>query len=494
MSTYNRLKGLAKESIVYAFPSVLQRSLGLITLPIYSRILTPEDYGTMAMMSALSCFVGMFISTDWDAAVTFCYHDATTEQDQRATVTTWVYFHFLVSLVLVSGLWLASERIAATFLGSANATPLIHLLAGTLLLGTGTWRTAWILLRIQKRKWWVLGMATSHVLLSVFLTFLLLAVWRKGVQGVYLGGLLASIPLFLVSVWVIRFWLPVRWLSVVHLRKLLAIGLPFLPVTITAWLTDSLNRFFLEHYHGLADVGLLSIATSLAAAVGMAVVAFQQAWWPFAMALKEQAVAKPAYIQALSFYLIVSCGAATALSVFTPELLSVLMPKTYHGAAALVGYTALTAVASGVCSIGALGITLSKKTAYLPCVSMVTAGVAILLNILLIPGLGIGGAALSSLIAQWTSAALLFAVSQRYYFIDYRWRQAGIILLATALIIGLGTRIETERIWMTVGLKLCWLSCFPLLMFATGIIPTRHLLRLNRSAQLSPVILAEKHM
>src|SRR5262249_32343108 len=108
----------------------------------------------------------------------------------------------------------------------------------------------------QKRKWWVLGIAASHVLLSVFLTVFLLAVWRKGVQGVYLGGLLASIPLFLVSVWVIRFWLPVRWLSVVHLRKLLAIGLPFLPVTIPRWFARRLYCFFPRPLSGVGGFRL----------------------------------------------------------------------------------------------------------------------------------------------------------------------------------------------------------------------------------------------
>jgi len=148
----------------------------------------------------------------------------------------------------------------------------------------------------------------------------------------------------------------------------------------------------------------------------------------------------------------------------------------------MVGYTAMTAVASGACSIAALGVTLSKKTSFVAWVAAIAAAVAILLNVLLIPRLGITGAALSSLLAQWTSAGLLFALSQRYYFIAYRWRQAFIILLTTALLIGPSARIDTRHMWLTVTLKLGWLSCFPLVMLASGVITTRQLRRLTGRA------------
>jgi O-antigen/teichoic acid export membrane protein len=478
-TVYQSLKSLSKDSLVYALPTVLQRSLGLITLPIYSRILAPEDYGIMGMMAAITCFVGMFIPTDWDAAVALCYHDAADERDRRSGVTTWVYFHFSVALVLAIGLWLASQWIAASFLGSPEARPLVYLLAGINLLGTGTWPIAWTLLRIQKRKWSVAGILTSYLLLSMALSLLLVVVFRRGVQGIYLGGLLASVPLFLVSVWTIRFWLPLRWFSLTHLWKLLAVGLPYLPMTVSVWLTGSLNRFFLERYHGLADVGILSIATSLAAGVWIMVLAFQHAWWPFAIALKDDADGRPVFVQALTSYLLISCGAAATLTVFTPELLSVLTPERYHAAATMVGYTVMTAVASGACSIAALGVTLAKKPAFIAWVAAIGAAVAVLLNVLLVPRLGITGAALSSLLAQWASAGLLFALSQRHYFIAYRWRQAFIILLVTGALIGFSARIDAQRMWLTVVLKLCWLSCFPLAMLATGIITTRQLRRLT---------------
>ncbi|HLJ96162.1 MAG TPA: lipopolysaccharide biosynthesis protein [Gemmataceae bacterium] len=475
MSVSQKLKALSKDSIVYAFPSVLQRSFGLITLPIFSRILAPEDYGVMGMMAAISCFVGMFIPTDWEAAVTLCYHDAANENERRSAVTTWLYFHFTVALVLACGLWLASERIAASFLGSPHAHTLLNFLAGTSLLGTGTWPIAWTLLRIERKKWWVVGILSGHFLLCMILSMLLVAVARQGVQGIYLAGFLSSIPLFFVSVWIVRPWLSPRGFSWRHLRKLVHLGLPYLPMTASIWFIGNLNRFFLEHFHGLGDVGLLSIATSLASGVGVMVLAFQQAWWPFAIALKDHTDGKPVYAQALTSYLLLACGAAAALAMFTPELLSILTPQRYHAAALMVAYTAMTAVGTGVCTIAALGVTLAKKTSFIAWIAMLIAALAVLLNLLLVPSLGITGAALSSLFAQWTSAGLLFVLSQRNYFIAYQWRSAGLILLATIVLIALGAQIETGHWWLTLIVKLCWFSCFPGIILVFRVITTNQL-------------------
>ena len=49
---------LMKHSFVYGIGDIVQRSLSIILLPIYTRYLTPTDYGIISLLAILNMIVG----------------------------------------------------------------------------------------------------------------------------------------------------------------------------------------------------------------------------------------------------------------------------------------------------------------------------------------------------------------------------------------------------------------------------------------------------
>ncbi|MBU1298611.1 MAG: polysaccharide biosynthesis C-terminal domain-containing protein, partial [Bacteroidetes bacterium] len=80
------------------------------------------------------------------------------------------------------------------------------------------------------------------------------------------------------------------------------------------------------------------------------------------------------------------------------------------------------------------GIYIQKKTAYLPLITLTAAIANVVFNFLLIPMLGIMGAALATLISYAVMAVTMYYYSQKFYRIEYEYKKFIIIAAATSLI------------------------------------------------------------
>ena len=54
------IKSLAGRSLVYGFGSVLGRSITFLLLPLYTRLLTPADYGVVAVSGTITAVSASF--------------------------------------------------------------------------------------------------------------------------------------------------------------------------------------------------------------------------------------------------------------------------------------------------------------------------------------------------------------------------------------------------------------------------------------------------
>jgi O-antigen/teichoic acid export membrane protein len=93
-----------------------------------------------------------------------------------------------------------------------------------------------------------------------------------------------------------------------------------------------------------------------------------------------------------------------------------------------------------------VGIYLEKKTKYLPFLSGAGAIINVAANFLLIPRIGILGAALSTLLSYIVMAVGMYLVSQRFYHVEYEWSKVGKIVGLTMVLFVIFRFIHPEPI------------------------------------------------
>lgn len=103
----------------------------------------------------------------------------------------------------------------------------------------------------------------------------------------------------------------------------------------------------------------------------------------------------------------------------------------------------------------------------------------ILLNVLLIPELGIYGAALSSVISQIFFFSVIYLFSQKYYRVPYEIKRILIMVVLFIILGGLALLTSGLGLLIRVPLKLIILASFPVILYYVNFFEEIEIIRLK---------------
>ncbi len=423
MSVAGRVKQLGSESVVYGISGTISRSIGIFLVPLYTRVFSPSDYGTIALITTSITLLSTFIVLGMDNASGRWFYDTDDMARRKKVISSWFWVQFIVGLAAALLVFSFAPHIAGLLLKSEQYATLVRLAAILITLGTfgkvvGNW------LRYQRRAWMTTVYFTASSLGTIGMIALFVLVWRQGLVGLFSAQVLTGVLAALAAIVILKSWIDPRRISYALAREMLKYGLPLAPAGIASWVTASSDRFILQMFRETSEVGIYAVAASLAGGVALVIGAFQLAWGPFAYSILHERNATQVYAKVLSLYALLGCLLCTAVSLFAPLLLRVLTTPKFYSAASSIPCLAFSRLAMGASFIAALGSGVAKKSMPVAASIFVGAGVNTALNFALIPSLGKDGAALATLIAYMVAAVFLFSASQKHYLIPYRFKEA----------------------------------------------------------------------
>jgi O-antigen/teichoic acid export membrane protein len=476
MSIAKYIKQLGSETVVYGISGTLSRFINFFLVPLYTRVFTPADYGIIGILTSLLGLVATFIVLGLDNASARWFYDTQDTTKRQQVIGSWFWCQFIVGTSITSLLFIMAPFLATVLLDSDEYVIVLRLAILVIPLGVfghvlGNW------LRYQRRAWTTMMYFTSGSLATIGTIVLFVLVWRKGLVGLYQAKIIAGIAMAVIAIAILRTWIAPRNLSRSILKEMLKFGLPLIPAGIASWVTASSDRFFLNVFHSTAEVGIYIIAVSLASGVALVTSAFQMAWGPFAFSILQEPGAAKVYSKVLSLYGWLGCWFCTAVAVFAPVLLRVLTTPTYYSAATSIPWLAFSHLAIGGTYIAALGSSIVKKSAPVAASIFIGAGVNTILNFILIPPLGKDGAAIATLVAYTLATIYLFIVSQRNFFIPYRFRDVIVCFLLSWVFIGIDHFFLPAWSVLAFGIRVAMCASFIWVGFRLEIISTKHLLK-----------------
>lgn len=428
------LKRLTGESVVYGLGQVSGRAVQLLLVPILTRVLTPGAYGIGELVIAYAQTAVLILVLGMDGALArFFYH----EPDRAARIrmaSTSLAFRLVTGGLVAVALALASGPLADVVLGGAIYRKYLLLGAVTLPL------TLLVLfsndvLRVTFQPWKFIVLNLTQTVVTASVAVWLVVFREVGVIGVLYGRLAGDGAAALVGLVLVRHTIRPR-IELAVLRKMLAYGLPLVPVAFAYGAITAVDRFMLQRTRSLEEVAVYAVAMKFFAVVTMGVSAFQLAYGPFAFSRAREPDAKRMYARVFAGFVTLGALGALVVASFSREALAVLAPAAYAGAAVPAAWLAFAAVAQGAYYVASVGIGLALQTPWLGLSAGGAAVVAVTANALLTPRFGPVGAAAATTLAYVTSALLTYVVAQRVYPVPYRGTRV-LSLYALALATGL---------------------------------------------------------
>ncbi|MHB1424437.1 MAG: lipopolysaccharide biosynthesis protein [Gemmataceae bacterium] len=466
-------RSFVKHALVYGLAGLLVQAGGFVLLPLYTRYLTPADYGVLEVLSRMAETIGTCLMFGGlrQALLTF-YQQSPHEADRRRIVATMLSL-LGTTVLLGGGLVLA---LAGPLSGLLNN--FIH--GGESPLSAGLLRLAIVAILLEPFIQAPLTLLQARVESMHFVIFnisqfvsriALCVLFVKYMHGGVAGALASSAvigALFGSALCMRELQRSPGWPDWRKLRGLLRFALPLVPGGLCFFMLHHGDRFFLLRYRDLHDVGTYALGYKLAQAAGMFGLSPLYMVWSSQMYEAAQRDDAPVVFgAAITRILAVYLLAALALALFQDEVVQVLGGAVYARASVVVAPVLLAYFFQSAASLMDAGLYVRHRTGLKLGVTAATTIVMLSMYAVLIPPYGNMGAAIGTLIGFIFLAVCTWVVTQPVFPIRYEWRRLA-ALLALAGALWLISRLLPVAWWgwpVKAGL---WLLG-PLLVWYTGL-------------------------
>lgn len=462
---FNRLLRLSQHSIIYGLGVTVTSIVGFFLIPVYTRYLTPADYGTLEILNTTLSVLGIIFVMGLTTALFRSYFFENDPEKKKQVVSTVFLFLTITSGLLTLLLVSLAGISSSLFLGSREYTSDFRVIFLTLFCNTGI-GIGLAVLRAKEEPTRYALVTISQVVMSLTLNIVFVVVLRKGVLGILESNLITAAVLYLALTWTVMRKAGFGF-SLDELKRMLAFGLPLVPAGAAIWVLTLSDRYFLQFFSTSSELGLYSLGYKFGMVISALLVGpFQTAWGPFQFSISKQENARQIYSRVLTYFLLVAMFAALALSVLSKEVIAIMATPQFRGAYKVIPLIALSYVLWGGYYVLAVGFSLEAKTRPLALFTVGAAVLNLILNYLLIPHYGMMGAAGATLACYILLPVFSYLVSQRYYKINYEWGRVLKIFLAAGVIFAGSFFIHYDSVIVTGVLKLLTLLAYPILLYS----------------------------
>jgi O-antigen/teichoic acid export membrane protein len=457
------LRRLATTGAAYTAASILSKLIAVALLPLYTRYLTPADYGAAEVMFAAVVSASIVVRLGLiEALLRFYYKDG--EDPDRVVSSTFAGLFWFATIGALVALPFATPISEALL--DRPAAGLARISIGGLWVLT-MFEFMLTLFRLEERARAFFITTVLNVLVTIGLTVVLVVGAGEGARGLLVGSY-ASGAAFVLGLIVLQ-W---RRLSLLFdrelLRRLLRFGLPTMPAEASLYLLNFVDRIIIVRSAGLAEAGLYSLAVKFAQAVNVLVRGFQLAWPPLAYSIRDDGEARRAYATVVTLFVAGCAFVVTGMWLFSRWIVRALAAPEFFGSYKAVGLiaTAVTLYALYMVMVVILGRTGRTEFNFPAAIAALVANVV--LNLLLVPPLGIVGAALALVASYLVVLVLMYGFTQRLFPVPYQWGRLARVVLTSAVLVGLGEVVmPTSGFGGLLGRAVLF-AAYPLALFASG--------------------------
>ena len=397
-----QLKAIFRDMVKYS-PSKIIGMLGnAIIVPVYTSLLSPDQYGLYSLSIAVLSFLCIIFS-DWVglSGLRFFKHHQMM-QDMPKYLTTLV-------TMLVTNVFLMFV-LALTFRHNFYEffhIPVKYFLAILVLIIPVAIRALLFqLLRAQLKSMSFTLSTIVNQFLTILLSIFFVKFFHLGAIALLLGmGVSISlIDILLIYQSNLLSWFKlqrIEWASVLPIMKY---GIPIAATSLSAWIINQSNKFIMNSIHGFSEVGIVGVAYGLTLPLLMTIFSIiTVAAIPRIINMYEEKIdVRPLISRFTGYYVLIALPVITVISLYSVDYVQMLSSnEKFLVAFKLIPYFAFGTFFMALTDYTTLQYHLANKT-YIDFVIKLTSGIAnVVLNILLIPKYGLIGVGLATLIANF---------------------------------------------------------------------------------------------
>ncbi len=461
----NPIKRLAGQTAIYGFTSVIGRLLGWLLVPLYTRVFTQGEYGTVIEMYSYVAFLNVILTYGMETAF-FRYSELEKNKNK-------VFGTSFISLLITSSIFVIltthfSQNIANlirypnhkdyiiwfAFIVSIDALssiPFAKLRAQNKAKRFATIKLIGILINISLNLFlillcpYILKNYESGTIFNFIKSFYNTN-WN--IEYIFISNLIASgATLILLSPEIFNVKLT---FSTKLWRRMIIYALPLLIAGLAGIMNETLDRILLKYLLppdiAISQVGIYGACYKISIIMTIFIQAFRYAADPFFFSQEKEKNSKILYAKVMNYF-VIAVSFIFLITMMYIDIIIKFIGKDFRVGAPVIPILLLANLFLGIYYNLSIWYKLTNKTIFAALLSIFGAIITVTLNFYWIPRISYMGSAWATFICYGSMMLLSYILGQKYYPIKYNFKKIFEYLgLSLSLyFISISLNIETQQ-------------------------------------------------
>ena len=416
LSNENKKRGFIGNTSIYMFSSVFSFAVSILVLPVYTRYLSPADFGIVVLFIMFGNLLTQFLSISLHFA-SYRYYFKYKQDTERFIILNSTNMFFLLLIFTFAGIFIffSSDWFSLAIFDRQLTKRLIQL---SFLSGCLEYLFIYMttLLTAQVRAIPFTVITISRIILNTAFSFYFIfqysLTYMARINAILLTQGISVFCLIIITgnMFGIKF-------SLVSLKKSLKLASPIIPHSLIGMVQGSFDKTMINKFTGSSSVGFYSFGERFSFVLKTIMDSVGKVWTPFFMDKahentkeSKKAIVTRFYELAFFFMIIGLC-----LIYFSEEMIKLLTTKEFYPSMYVVPVYVYYYLFAIIGTLTMNQISFSEKMIYILPASIISVVINVILNILLIPKFGAIGAAGATAVAALFQQLILLYYGMKLY-------------------------------------------------------------------------------
>ncbi|MEJ2628940.1 MAG: oligosaccharide flippase family protein, partial [bacterium] len=382
---FKELRKLIKHSGIYTFGNFTSKILGILLIPVYTKVIDVNIFGIYAILEVTLQFMVGILHFGLPLAM-LRWLNLEENKDRTGTILFSAFISTLgisiVVFILMMGFKSTISELMFNSTEYSTCLILVSLIVGANLLNN----IGLTYLRSEEKSVLFVIISIIRFFTQLIITIYLVAFLRIGIIGIFWGQLGGSLIclLFLFPLLVRKFTLRIK---IQEIKEMFAFGYPLTFAGISNKILNIGDRYILGYLTTWSIVGMYSLGYNFANLIDtMFIQSFRYAFLPLAWKKLKDDNVKRYYAKMLTYFVFFIFWVTLFISIFSKGIIHVFArDKSYWDAYTIVPIAVFAIAIKGIFTVVNMGLQIKKKTNYIAWIIASAAVINVMLNFILIP-------------------------------------------------------------------------------------------------------------
>ncbi|MGL5962785.1 MAG: oligosaccharide flippase family protein [Fusobacteriaceae bacterium] len=471
---------LIKKFLSFSIGGYIGLLIGLLTTPIVTRLISPEEYGVFSIYNLTLNILMLFVMIGLDQGFVRFFYEENSLESRSELLKKTLKLPLILFTILSIIFFLTKDVTIKLIFGNLDASNLtFYILIGIIISLINRFSTLVIRMQ-QKGKLFSIIQVLNQIFNFLFI-ILLYKIYGNSYKVLIISLIGSSFLIALISLVSERkVWFSKKGKSKTSYKTLLEYSYPIAITVLVSWLFQSADKLFIKNYTNLYELGLYAAAFKIISLLNVVQNGFNTFWIPISFEKYQENKENKKFFE--DIFNLISLGMLLlGIGILLgKDILILILGEKFKGAVKIFPALIMIPLMNTASEVTVVGINFRKKTKYHLIISVLVTISNLIGNYLLVPKLGAVGAAISTGFSYIVFFLFRTYLSKKVFDCNYkvnRFILLSSMLFAYSIYISI---FETNYLSYVLGIALF----FKILIFYRDVIKNYIFLIKNKSFNL----------